>query len=327
MDKFEFGNYDSSQDVVFDSNKGYVEVSGETEARKQLSSPLNQLKDHINNTSSIDITRDEVIQFGITNENYVRFRRTTNGAWTDIAAVNGRPGPAGPGVITGGTTGQALTKKSDYDYDTQWADMICWGDDTSATSSQTTTLFEDNAKTKVLYPKTKVNAVSDENGDGLQVLLNAKQDELVSGTNIKTINGESLLGAGNISGIPEFSIKGTATLSVSGGSIESQNVKYALTSDRTIGMIWGWALVKGQGSTSPYTKTKMTLGITVAQQSAVKQFVGNVIPGTINMTVQQIVDNFYTEVDTNGEVSLYYTLTTNTTLLMFLPIIMRFSDF
>lgn len=133
MDKFEFGNYDSSQDVVFDSNKGYVEVSGETEARKQLSSPLNQLKDYINDTSSIDITRDEVIQFGITNENYVRFRRATDGAWTDIAAVNGRPGPAGPGVITGGTTGQALTKKSDYDYDTEWSDIhqLYWGDDVS----------------------------------------------------------------------------------------------------------------------------------------------------------------------------------------------------
>ena len=28
--------------------------------------------------------------------------------------------------------------------------------------------------------------------------VNAKQDELVSGTNIKTINNESLLGSGNI---------------------------------------------------------------------------------------------------------------------------------
>lgn len=34
---------------------------------------------------------------------------------------------------------------------------------------------------------------------GLQTALDGKQDDLVSGTNIKTINGESILGSGNIS--------------------------------------------------------------------------------------------------------------------------------
>lgn len=32
----------------------------------------------------------------------------------------------------------------------------------------------------------------------LKILFNGKQNELVSGTTIKTINGESLLGSGNI---------------------------------------------------------------------------------------------------------------------------------
>lgn len=35
---------------------------------------------------------------------------------------------------------------------------------------------------------------------------NSKQDNLVSGTNIKTINNESLLGSGNIDILPTFSI-------------------------------------------------------------------------------------------------------------------------
>lgn len=49
------------------------------------------------------------------------------------------------------------------------------------------------------FPITHVDAVIDENGDAVSTLLAGKQDTLVSGTNIKTINNESLLGSGNIS--------------------------------------------------------------------------------------------------------------------------------
>ena len=38
-------------------------------------------------------------------------------------------------------------------------------------ASKITTLFEDSAKTNALYPRTKVSAVSDANGDGLQSIL------------------------------------------------------------------------------------------------------------------------------------------------------------
>ena len=41
--------------------------------------------------------------------------------------------------------------------------------------------------------------IVDDNGDTVQDKLNAKQATLVSGTNIKTVNGTSLLGSGNIS--------------------------------------------------------------------------------------------------------------------------------
>ena len=65
-------------------------------------------------------------------------------------------------------------------------------------ASKVTTLFEDSAKTNALYPRTKVSAVSDGSGNGLDALLNGKQDTLVSGTNIKTVDGNSLLGSGNV---------------------------------------------------------------------------------------------------------------------------------
>lgn len=42
------------------------------------------------------------------------------------------------------------------------------------------TLFSDFGKTEAIFPKTKVNAVSDDNGVGLNVLLDAKQEKAKS---------------------------------------------------------------------------------------------------------------------------------------------------
>lgn len=56
-------------------------------------------------------------------------------SWQSIGSLQGVPGPEGPqgaqgeqgspgeGVASGGTTGQALLKKSDADYDTQWTTL------------------------------------------------------------------------------------------------------------------------------------------------------------------------------------------------------------
>lgn len=49
-----------------------------------------------------------------------------------------------------------------------------------------------------LFPVTHESAVRDSNGVTLQTKLSLKQDFLVSGENIKTINDTSLLGSGNI---------------------------------------------------------------------------------------------------------------------------------
>ena len=51
----------------------------------------------------------------------------------------GAPGPAGPGVATGGTTGQVLAKKSNANYDTEWIDKPGGGSTVSVNVGKTTT--------------------------------------------------------------------------------------------------------------------------------------------------------------------------------------------
>ena len=69
---------------------------------------------------------------------------------------------------------------------------------------------------------TKTSELTNDSGFITQAALAAKQDTLVSGTNIKTINNQSLLGSGNIN----ISVGGgTATdVQVNGTSITSNNV-------------------------------------------------------------------------------------------------------
>ena len=52
----------------------------------------------------------------------------------------------------------------------------------------------------------------------LQNALNAKQDTLVSGTNIKTINSTTLLGSGNLA-VQEVLVSGTNIKTINGSSI------------------------------------------------------------------------------------------------------------
>ena len=76
-------------------------------------------------------------------------------------------------IPPGGTSGQALVKSSNNDYATEWgtaAAAAAWGSITGTLASQT----------------------------DLAAALSAKQDTLVSGANIKTLNGSTILGSGDL---------------------------------------------------------------------------------------------------------------------------------
>lgn len=62
-----------------------------------------------------------------------------------------------------------------------------------------------------------------------QTALNAKQDTLVSGTNIKTVNSTSLLGSGDVS-VGVTSVTGTSPISSSGGATPAISIATANTS-------------------------------------------------------------------------------------------------
>ena len=65
-----------------------------------------------------------------------------------------------------------------------------------------------------IFPVTHTSAVTDGNGSDVGQLINAKQDTLVSGTNIKTVNSNSLLGQGDV-------------------ELTSRNINYRETSGRS----------------------------------------------------------------------------------------------
>lgn len=81
------------------------------------------------------------------------------------------------------------------------------------------------------------------NQTDLQNALNAKQNTLVSGTNIKTVNGTTLLGSGDFLTIPQLtSVQRDALTPVAGYPIYNTTEGYLEIYDN----FWGWMPVAGQ---------------------------------------------------------------------------------
>ena len=98
--------------------------------------------------------------------------------------MDGADGQDGVGVPSGGSTGQVLKKASGTDYDTEWAT------DNTVDPATASPLMDGTAAvgTSIKYAREDHVHPSD----------TSRQETLVSGTNIKTINNNSLLGSGNI---------------------------------------------------------------------------------------------------------------------------------
>lgn len=140
--------------------------------------------------------------------------------------------PSSQSVPTGGTTGQVLAKKSNADNDVQWVNQQSGG--------QGTTDYAD------LENKPKINNVTlSGNKTATQLGLQA---ELVSGTNIKTINNQSIVGSGNIT------IEGGGTDDYSELSNKPQINSVALSGNKSASELGLATAAQGALAASAYQK-------------------------------------------------------------------------
>lgn len=110
---------------------------------------------------------------------------------------------------SGGTTGQVLAKASNDDNDVEWVNQSAGVTDyddlddkpqiNSVTLSGNKTSSQLGLQSELTFDNTPTaNSDNPVKSGGVKTALDAKQDTLVSGTNIKTVNNTSLLGSGNI---------------------------------------------------------------------------------------------------------------------------------
>ena len=84
MDKLNYGNYNASiSDIAFSSTNGYSDPASELETRKQLSYPLKEVKDFVNNTVTEDSNGD-AIQLVLSAEGKLQYRTSPDGELIDI---------------------------------------------------------------------------------------------------------------------------------------------------------------------------------------------------------------------------------------------------
>jgi hypothetical protein len=121
-------------------------------------------------------------------------------------------GEAGVGIPEGGLEGQVLSKVSQTNFDTQWVTpQSADGGLLQVSTDETLTgLGTSESPLSVVPTDLSTYALKSEIPD-----VSQKQETLVSGVNIKTINNEAILGAGNLT-LVEYSLP-TATNEVLGG--------------------------------------------------------------------------------------------------------------
>lgn len=99
-------------------------------------------------------------------------------------------------VPSGGTTGQVLAKKSNTDYDTEWVTGGTGGGVTAVTG--TAPIASSGGATPAISISQASSTTEGYVSSTDWNTFNNKQDTLVSGTNIKSVNSTSLLGSGDL---------------------------------------------------------------------------------------------------------------------------------
>ena len=119
MQNFSFGNYNSSNtDIAFSSDKGYVGPAGELDSRKQLSYPLKELKDYINNT--VATVGSEVIRLYVDPSLHTISYRTSPSGPTTPIKTNTEPFSFVGMVIQGTNLATLSDVQAIYGSDTTW---------------------------------------------------------------------------------------------------------------------------------------------------------------------------------------------------------------
>ena len=147
----------------------------------------------------------------------------------------------------------------------------------------------------------------------------ALQEELVSGTNIKTVNGESILGSGDIStsGIT-LGASQTVTPVLDRGTLTASDLKFRKSSDGRYFKLSGWMIIRGMGATLLSNLVTAELGVNVKSGAAVKYCRNHV--ADIGQT-KLIAENNRLVIDTNGALKFTALCTTNNTAYTFLDFI------
>jgi len=99
---------------------------------------------------------------------------------------------------SGGTTGQVLGKDSSTDYDVSWLSL---GSASLASTGDFATATQGSKADTALQPASigvSVQAYDVDLTSWAAITPSSKQNALVSGTNIKTVNSTSLLGSGDL---------------------------------------------------------------------------------------------------------------------------------
>ena len=87
MEKLSYKPYSSSiSDVVFLETNNYYDPPSPMESRKQLSFPLKEVKDFVNNT--VTEKNGEAVQLLVTNANKLQYRTTPEGTPVDIQGLD-----------------------------------------------------------------------------------------------------------------------------------------------------------------------------------------------------------------------------------------------